>query len=91
MGDVTAIIPQRLTTTCGSTPAGRAWLHSLPAAIRAAQDRWSLTLGAPFDGAEVSCAWVAPAIRPDGTRAVLKLGMPHFEAEHEIDGCGSGR
>ncbi len=86
MGDVTAIIPQRLTTTCGSTTAGRAWLHALPAAIRAAQDRWSLSLGAPFDGAEVSCAWVAPAVRRDGTRAILKLGLPHLEAEHEIAG-----
>ena len=48
--------------------------------------RCSLTLEEPFDGPEVSVAWVAPALRADGTPAVLKFGMPHMEAEHEIDG-----
>ena len=50
------------------------------------QDRWSLSLGAPFDGSDGSCAWVAPAMRADGTRAVLKLGMPQMEAAHELQG-----
>jgi len=44
----------------------------------------SLSLEAPFG--DVSCAWVAPVERADGTRAVLKLGMPHFEGAHEIQG-----
>ena len=48
--------------------------------------RWQLTLGAPFDREDGSRAWVAPATRSDGTRAVLKLAMPHFEGDHEIDG-----
>ena len=61
-----------------------AWLARLPGAIRELQVRWSLSLGAPFDGDEVSCAWVAPVVRADGARAVLKLGMPHFEGAHEI-------
>jgi streptomycin 6-kinase len=43
-----------------------------------------LSLGAPFDGNEVSCAWVAPAVCSDETRAILKLGMPHMEGEHEL-------
>jgi len=34
----------------------------------------------------VSCAWVARVRRAVGTPAVLKLGMPHMEAEHEIEG-----
>jgi streptomycin 6-kinase len=55
-------------------------------AIRELEDRWALSLGAQFDGLEVSCAWVAPAVRRDGTRAVLKLGRPHMEAMHEIQG-----
>lgn len=46
-------------------------------------DRWSLMIGTPF---EAECSWVAPVTRADGSRAVLKLGMPHMEAEHEIDG-----
>src|SRR5262249_42135362 len=48
--------------------------------------RWSLELGPPYDGDEVSAAWVAPVTRSDGGRAVLKVGMPHFEADHELAG-----
>ena len=81
---MTLIIPERLAATCRATPERRAWLERLPNTIRELQDRWSLSLLAPFDGNEVSCAWVAPAVRSDGTYAVLKLGMPHMEGEHEI-------
>src|SRR5690606_6525845 len=56
----------------------------LPELVRELKARWDLTLGAPFVD-EVSCSWVAPASRRDGTPAVLKVGMPHFEAEHEVD------
>jgi streptomycin 6-kinase len=48
--------------------------------------RWSLTLGAPFDGEDVNCAWVAPVALADGSPAVLKLGMPHMEGEDELQG-----
>jgi streptomycin 6-kinase len=61
-------------------------LEQLPDAVRELAQRWSLTLEAPFDGEEVSCSWVAPARRADGTPAVLKLGMPHMEGEHELEG-----
>ena len=83
---MTLIIPERLAATCHGAPERVAWLEQLPDAIRALQDTWSLSLGAPFDGNEVSCAWVALAVRSDGTRAVLKLGMPHMEGAHEIQG-----
>src|SRR5262245_37995171 len=62
-----------------------AWLGQLPKAMGDFQGRWGLALGPPFS-ADASCSWVAPAVRQDGTRAVLKLGMPHMEAEHEIEG-----
>lgn len=75
------IVPERLAATCRGTPERYAWLELH--AIRELQDRWSLSLGPPFDS-DVSCAWVAPAVRGDGTRAVLKLGMPHMEAAHEL-------
>ena len=78
------IVPERLAATCRGTPERCAWLDRLPRTILELQDRWSLSLGAPFDGSDVSCAWVAPAVRSDGTRAVLKLGMPHMEAAHEL-------
>lgn len=61
------------------------WLAELPLVIADLQRRWRIAIG-PFSNSGGICAWVAPALRDDGTRAVLKLGMPHFEALHEIDG-----
>jgi streptomycin 6-kinase len=78
------IVPERLAETCHRGPERSAWLERLPDTIRQLQDRWSLSLETPFG--DVSCAWVAPVLRADGTRAVLKLGMPHFEGAHEIQG-----
>ena len=77
-------VPARVAVNCRKTPERAAWLNRLPDALRKLERRWSLTLGAPFDGEEVSCAWVAPVTRADGTSAVLKLGMPHMEGEHEL-------
>src|SRR6266851_5033730 len=79
-------IPERLAAACRKTPERAAWLARLPEALRDLERRWSLTLGTPFDGDEVSCAWVAPVALADGTSAVLKLGMPHMEADHELQG-----
>lgn len=50
------------------------------------ESRWSLSLGLPVEGDEISCSWVAPATRNTGPPLMLKIGMPHMEAEHEIDG-----
>ena len=63
-----------------------AWVQRVPDVVHELQARWSLSLSAPLDSAETSCSWVAFAERRDGTRAVLKLGMPHMEAAHEIQG-----
>lgn len=62
------------------------WRERLPESVNGLARRWQLTVGVPFDREEGSCAWVAPVTRSDGTRAVLKLAVPHFEGEHEIDG-----
>jgi streptomycin 6-kinase len=80
------IVPDRLAATCRGVPERMAWLAQLPRAIRELQDKWSLSLGAAFSGNETSCAWVAPAVRSDGVRVVLKLGMPHMEGAHELEG-----
>ncbi|MGA8597950.1 MAG: aminoglycoside phosphotransferase family protein [Bryobacteraceae bacterium] len=58
----------------------------MPAVLKDLEQRWGLSLDDPFDGPDVSCAWVAPAHLANGTTAVLKLGMPHIEGEHEIAG-----
>ncbi len=80
------VIPDRLAVTCSTAPERVAWLGSLPDAVGDLARRWALSVGPPFDGPDVSCAWVAPATRRDGAPVVLKLGMPHLEGEHEIEG-----
>src|SRR5262249_7739160 len=37
-------------------------------------------------GDDVSASWVAPVTLANGAPAVLKVGMPHMESEHELDG-----
>lgn len=77
-------IPGRLASNCRKTPERAAWLNRLPAILRNLERRWSLTIGSPFG--DVSCAWVAPVALRHGTSAVLKIGMPHMEGEHELQG-----
>jgi streptomycin 6-kinase len=80
------IVPERLVAACAAVPERSAWLERLPDVVRELRVRWSLSLSAPLDSADASCSWVALAERADGSRAVLKLGMPHMEAAHEIQG-----
>jgi streptomycin 6-kinase len=76
-------IPQRLIESCASVPERVAWLDQLPSLVAQLTRRWSISIDEPF---EASCAWVAPAVRARGTHAVIKISMPHMEAEHEIEG-----
>ena len=78
--------PRRLVEICRNTPERSEWLSRLAATLRDLERRWSLKIGAPFDSDDVSCAWVAPVTLATGRSAVLKLGMPHMEGEHEIEG-----
>jgi len=58
--------------------SGEAWLQGLPETVEACAARWSLEVGPPF--LPLSYNYVAPALRADGTRLVLKLCFP-FEEE----------
>jgi streptomycin 6-kinase len=80
------IVPARLAANCRRSSEGSVWLERLPETIRDLQHRWSLTIGPPFEGPAVTASWVAPVRRADGSSAVLKVGLPHMEADHEIDG-----
>ena len=79
-------MPERLAANCRKSPETTAWLERLPRVLAELERRWAVTLGPPYDGPEVSASWVAPVLRGDGSPAVLKVGLPHMEAEHEIDG-----
>ena len=80
------IIPGRLEANCRKSPERGVWLTHLPKILGDLGQRWSLKLGTPFDCEEVSCSWVAPVMRDDSSLAILKLGMPHMEGQHEIAG-----
>jgi len=58
------------------------WLASLPELLKAAADRWKLTLGEQF---LLSYNYVCAADRADGTPAVLKIGVPNPELTSEIN------
>jgi streptomycin 6-kinase len=79
-------LPETLVKNAHRSAEGIAWLRRLPDVVRDLERRWGLTLAAPYDGPDVTASWVAPVRRVDGTPAVLKIGLPHMEAEHEIDG-----
>ena len=61
---------------------GRAWLDRLPALLSTCAERWSLRILPPFS--ELSYNYVAPAVRADGSPAVLKAGVPNPELATEI-------
>ncbi len=81
-----------IITTFGEK--GATWLAALPALIDACAERWSLTLGPPFD---LSYNYVASATRADGAEVVLKIGTPSVESATEraamrlYDGRGAAR
>jgi streptomycin 6-kinase len=61
---------------------GRAWIAGLPALASSYLERWELRLDGPLKHGMV--ALVLPVLRPDGTRAVLKL--QHVDFEHVGEG-----
>lgn len=79
-------VSEQLAYFCTFTPERGAWLERLPETIREFERRWSLIPGTPFTGDTVTCAWVSTVMRADGSPAVLKIAMPHMEAEQEIEG-----
>ena len=76
-------IPPRLLANCCAVPQRQRWLDHLPQTLEILKGRWSIAVGKPFDS-EVS--WVAPVALGSGMPAVLKIGMPHFEGESELQG-----
>ena len=70
---------------------GAEWLGRLPATLAFCEERWALSVGAPFP--ELSHNYVAPALRADCTATVLKLSLPNsdFRAEAEALRIFGGR
>lgn len=61
--------------------SGQHWLEQLPDLLAEFETRWAIRIGPPF---ELSYNFVAPAVRADGSEAVLKAGHPHKELSSEM-------
>jgi streptomycin 6-kinase len=60
------------------------WLASLPQIVDELSERWALRIGRPYKRPRAGgVGWAARATRADGTKAVLKVNIPHQEALHE--------
>ena len=57
-----------------ATPEGKEWLQALPRLVGECARMWSLRLGDPFPGSNMSL--VLPGETDDGARVVLKLAFP---------------
>ncbi len=64
---------------------GQRWLDSLPALLAECEQRWSIEVQPPYP---LTYNYVAPALRRDGARLVLKLGVPNPELSSEIAALG---
>jgi streptomycin 6-kinase len=84
-------IPARLRETCGDHPRNNAWLARIPQLFDTYAQRWKITIGEPMDTPEGSMSWVGVVQQADGTPAVLKLCLPHFEGLHEARGLETWR
>jgi len=79
-------VSHKLATRCRFDEDLARWLKDLPSLVEETAERWEIDIGRPFLGDEVSCAWVAPVRQSDGSSAVLKVPMPHMEAQDELAG-----
>jgi streptomycin 6-kinase len=71
----------RITSTFGEE--GVRWIQSLPSTLESISHHWSLTLLTPFDN--LSYNYVTSVLRKDGSKAVLKTGVPNKELTTEIE------
>jgi streptomycin 6-kinase len=89
--DIPASLTRNVTQTWGA--AGREWLVALPRLLAGICESWDLQPagGGPF---AMSYHWVMPVTRPDGSAAVLKVGLPddgHLAVEAATLGAYAGR
>ncbi|MEL6973234.1 MAG: aminoglycoside phosphotransferase family protein [Bacteroidota bacterium] len=78
-------LPQYLIQLGRESEQNATWVNSLPDQIQRIAEDWTLQLGVPYLE-NASCSYVVSCMTETGEEAVLKIGLPHFEALHEIEG-----
>lgn len=74
-------LPDPLLALAANGPEWAAWLDRLPGLVRDLLEEWSLRPDG--EATHGNTAVVVPVRTTDGEAAVLKVGWPHWEAEHE--------
>jgi streptomycin 6-kinase len=75
------VIPSGLQAYADRGPDWVAWLDRLPAVVRDLLDEWEVT--ADGEATYGYASLVLPVLAADGAQAVLKVGFPDWESEHE--------
>ena len=79
------IIPPYIIKIATTSPKNHQWVTSLPSTLKKLKNEWHLEIGNPYLE-NVTCSYVAPCTIKGKHPAVLKIGLPHEEALHEIEG-----
>jgi streptomycin 6-kinase len=74
-------IPAAVRAMAGRGPQWAAWVDGLPATVRLLVEQWRLRTDG--DSIHGHCSLVLPVRTVDGVAAVLKIGFPDEESEHE--------
>ena len=74
-------LPDSFVALAANGPDWAAWLDRLPGLVRDLLEEWSLR--PEGEATHGSAALVVPVRTADDEAAVLKIGWPHWEAEHE--------
>lgn len=74
-------LPDSFVALAANGPEWAAWLDRLPGLVRDLLEEWSLTPDG--EATHGNTAVVVPVRTAEGEAAVLKVGWPHWEAEHE--------
>jgi streptomycin 6-kinase len=80
-------VPRYLAETASREEGLRKWMIGLPEIVAGLGDRWSLSVGEPFQPGG-QCSWTAPATGPDGAELVLKVGFRFPGGEERDEAAG---
>lgn len=80
-------VPRYLAETASRVDGLREWIAELPGIVAGLADRWSLSVGEPFQPGG-QCSWTAPVTGPDGAELVLKVGFRFPGGEERDEAAG---
>jgi streptomycin 6-kinase len=80
-------VPRYLAETASRVDGLHDWIAGLPGIVAGLADRWSLSVGEPFQPGG-QCSWTAPATDPAGAELVLKVGFRFPGGEERDEAAG---